>query len=178
MGNGKVLRKRVRQEDCGELTEKTVSIKRVAKVVKGGRRFSFSALVVTGDGMGHVGFGLGKASEVPEAVRKATEHARKNIYKVPIRGTSVPHDVKGEFGPSTVILKPGRPGTGVIAGAVVRAVLEAAGIKDIRTKCIGSSSANNVMHAVFEGLLSLRDPEQVAALRGLALEDCGYQQFS
>lgn len=176
--SGKGLGNRVvNKDECGELVDKTIVIKRVSKVVKGGRRFSFSALVVSGDGMGHVGFGLGKAGEVPEALRKASEQARKNLYKVPIKGTSIPHDLSSEYGPCKVILKPGKPGTGVIAGAVVRAVVESAGIKDIRTKCIGSSNAHNVLYATFKGLTSLLGPEQTAHLRGLNLEECGYQQY-
>lgn len=167
----------VSADECGSLTDKTITIKRVAKVVKGGRRFSFSALVVTGDGMGHVGFGLGKATEVPEAIRKASDHARKNLFRIPLRGSSIPHDTVGIYGPSSVVLKPGKPGTGVIAGSVVRAVVEAAGIKDIRTKCIGSSSAHNVLYATFKGLGCLVGPESVATLRDMSLEQCGYQQY-
>jgi small subunit ribosomal protein S5 len=169
--------RRVTVEQCGELTDKTVGINRVAKVVKGGRRFSFSALVVTGDGRGHVGFGLGKSVEVPDAIRKATEQARKRLVKIPLKGTSIPHDIIGKSGPSTVILKPGAPGTGVIAGAAVRAIMDVCGIKDIRTKCIGSSTAQNVLRATLAGLLDLEEPEVVAAVRGLKLEEMGYQPF-
>jgi small subunit ribosomal protein S5 len=169
--------RRVTVEQCGELTDKTVVINRVAKVVKGGRRFSFSALVVTGDGRGHVGFGLGKSVEVPDAIRKATEQARKRLVKIPLKGTSIPHDIIGKSGPSTVILKPGAPGTGVIAGAAVRAIMDVCGIKDIRTKCIGSSTAQNVLRATLAGLLDLEEPEVVAAVRGLKLEEMGYQPF-
>jgi small subunit ribosomal protein S5 len=170
-------KRRVTADSCGELTDKTVFINRVAKVVKGGRRFSFSALVVTGDGRGHVGFGLGKAAEVPDAIRKASEQARKSIIKVPLKGTTIPHDVLGKAGPSSVILKPGGPGTGVIAGASVRAIMDVCGIKDIRTKCIGSSNAQNVLRATMAGLLSLEDPEIVAAVRGVKIEEMGYHPY-
>jgi small subunit ribosomal protein S5 len=163
-GKDKIRFRRVRQEDCGELKDKTVFVNRVAKVVKGGRRFSFSALVVTGDGRGHIGVGLGKAAEVPDAIRKAGEQARKSLIKVPLKGTTIPHEVIGRFGPSTVVLKPGTPGTGVIAGSVVRSVIEACGIRDIRTKCIGSTNANNVLHGVMEGLMSLQDVEGFARM--------------
>jgi small subunit ribosomal protein S5 len=169
--------RRVTVEQCGELTDKTVGINRVAKVVKGGRRFSFSALVVTGDGRGHIGFGLGKSVEVPDAIRKASEQARKRLVKIPLKGTSIPHDIVGKSGPTTIILKPGAPGTGVIAGAAVRAIMDACGIKDIRTKCIGSSTAQNVLRATIAGLLDLEEPEVVAAVRGLKLEDMGYRPF-
>jgi small subunit ribosomal protein S5 len=169
--------RRVTVEQCGELTDKTVGINRVTKVVKGGRRFSFSALVVTGDGRGHVGFGLGKSVEVPEAIRKASEQARKRLVRIPLKGTSIPHDIVGKSGPSTVILKPGAPGTGVIAGAAVRAIMDVCGIKDIRTKCIGSSTAQNVLRATLAGLLDLEEPEVVAAVRGLKLEEMGYHPF-
>jgi small subunit ribosomal protein S5 len=170
-------RRRVTAEQCGELTEKTVFINRVAKVVKGGRRFSFSALVVSGDGKGHVGFGLGKAGEVPDAIRKATEQARKNLVRIPFRGTTIPHDVIGKSGPSSVVLKPGAPGTGVIAGAAVRAIMDVAGVKDIRTKCIGSSTAQNVLQATMSGLLMLDEPEVVAAIRGMKVEEMGYHPY-
>lgn len=170
-------RNRGDRERDSEFSEKTVSIKRVAKVVKGGRRFSFSALVVTGDGKGQVGVGLGKASEVPEAIRKAHEQARKSLFKIPLKGTTIPSDVIGKFGPSQVILKPASPGTGVIAGSVVRAIIEAAGIRDIRTKCIGSNTANNVLYATIQGLEQLKDPEIVAGLRGNSLEGVGYAPF-
>ena len=170
-------KRRVTAEQCGELSEKTVFVNRVAKVVKGGRRFSFSALVVCGDGKGHVGFGLGKAGEVPDAIRKATEQARKSLVRVPIRGTTIPHDAVGKSGPSSVVLRPGAPGTGVIAGAAVRAVMDVAGIKDIRTKCIGSSTAQNVLQATMSGLLMLDEPEVVAAVRGVKVEEMGYHPF-
>lgn len=166
--------RRVRPEEVGELKDKTITINRVAKVVKGGRRFSFSALVVTGDGRGHVGIGLGKAGEVPDAIRKASEQAKKNLVKVPIRGSTIPHDVIGKFGPASVLLKPAEPGTGVIAGSVVRALVEAAGIRDIRTKCLGSNNPQNVLNATMEGILSLRDPEAIAGIRGMSAEEMGY----
>jgi len=175
--NDRISIRRVGPNECGEISDKSVAINRVAKVVKGGRRFSFGALVVSGDGRGHVGFGLGKASEVPDAIRKASEAAHKSMVRVPIKGTTIPHDVVGKFGSSSVILKPAAPGTGVIAGSAVRAVVEAAGIKDIRTKCIGSSNAHNVIHACFAGLLSLTEPETVAAVRGIKVEDMGYTNY-
>ena len=169
--------KRVSVDQCGELTDKTIALNRVAKVVKGGRRFSFSALVVTGDGQGHVGFGLGKAGEVPEAIRKASEAARSCLVKVPIRGTTIPHEFASHLGPTRIVLKPGAPGTGVIAGSTVRAICDLAGITDIRTKSIGSNNPHNVLRSMFFGLLSLKEPDTVAALRGISLEEMGYQPF-
>ena len=170
-------KRRVPADKAGELEDKTVFINRVAKVVKGGRRFSFSALVVSGDKQGHVGFGLGKASEVPDAIRKASETAQKNLVRVPIRGTTIPHDIVGRYGPTKVIMKPGSPGTGVIAGSVVRSIVEAAGISDIKTKCIGSNNPQNLLQAVIAGLLELKDPEAVAAMRGISLEELGYAPY-
>ena len=151
--------------------EKIVSLNRVAKVVKGGRRFSFSALMVVGDGNGNVGFGLGKAQEVPEALRKATEHARKNMVKVPLIEGTLPYEIMGVFGAGRVIMKPAAPGTGIIAGGPVRAVMEATGVKDIRAKCLRSNNAQNVVAATFQGLKSLRGPEEVARIRGKSVEE-------
>jgi small subunit ribosomal protein S5 len=155
-----------REEAQSEYVEKVVSLNRVSKTVKGGRIFKFAALCVVGDGKGKVGYGLGKASEVSEAIRKGIDDAKKNLVNVTLQGSTIPHEVTGIYGAGKVLLKPAPVGTGVIAGGAVRAVVEAAGIKDIRTKCLRSNNPNNVVAATMKGLVTLRNAEQVAKCRG------------
>ena len=159
------------EREPSEFIEKLVYLNRVSKTVKGGRVAKFSALMVVGDEKGRVGFGLGKAAEVPEAIRKGIEDAKKNMINVSLAGTTIPHEVIGEFGAGRVLMKPAAEGTGIIAGGPVRAVMEAAGIKDIRSKCLRSNNPNNVVAATFQGLKAMRGPEEVARIRGKSVED-------
>ena len=156
-------------ESLGDLVDRVVHINRVAKVVKGGRRFAFSALVVVGNENGWVGAGYGKAREVPEAIRKANEIARKNLFHVPLQGASIPHEIIGHFGAGRVLLRPASAGTGVIAGGAVRAVVECAGIHDVLSKCLGTNNPLNVVHATISALQNLRDPQEIATRRGMTV---------
>ena len=162
---------KIRPEELGELQEILVGVNRVSKTVKGGRIARFAAIMVVGDGNGHVGYGLGKAAEVPDAIRKGIEDAKKNMIKVSMKGDTIPHEITGVYGAGKVLLKPAPEGTGIIAGATVRKVVQMAGIKNIRTKCLRSSNPTNVVTATFEGLKALRTAEEVAATRGKSVEE-------
>ena len=166
----KAARQRISTQSL-DLKEQVISINRVTKVVKGGKNLSFAALVVIGDESGHVGFGTGKAREVPQAIKKAIEAARKNLIRVPLINNTLPHEMIGEHGAGRVLMKPAKPGTGVIAGGAVRAVMQAVGIHDCRTKVLGSSNPHNVVRAAFDGLLRMKDPLEVARLRGKQVEE-------
>ena len=169
---GERTKKQARIEaDTLDIQEKVVHLNRVAKVVKGGRTFRFSALVVVGDGNGHVGCGMGKAAEIPDAIRKGIDDAKKNMITVPMYNSTIPHEIIGEYGAGRVLLKPAAEGTGVIAGGPARAVIELAGIKNIRTKCMGSRNKQNVVLATIEGLRQLKTPEEVAKLRGKSVDE-------
>ena len=159
------------EREQSEYIEKVVATNRVSKTVKGGRVMKFSALMVVGDGKGKVGYGLGKAAEVPEAIRKGIEDAKKNMITVSLSGSTIPHEITGEAGAGRVLMKPAAPGTGVIAGGPVRIIMEAAGIKDIRTKCLRSNNPNNVVAAAFQGLKNMRGPGEVARIRGKSVEE-------
>lgn len=164
------MTERINHEEL-DLQERVVAINRVSKTVKGGKNFRFAALVVVGDQKSHVGIGMGKALEVPEAIRKAVADAKKNMIEVVIQDTTIPHEIIGSYGAGSVLLKPSKEGTGVIAGAAVRAVCELAGIKDIRTKCLGSNNPRNVVNATMNGLQNLKRPEDVAKMRGKSLDE-------